>query len=534
MVYREHGMWEILEVLRRAHRGEKLKAISRSTGRSRNTVKRYLAAAEELGWRSGSVEPDERLAARVVAKLRPGPRNDSPGETEQLLLQHNDTLQAWLQGDTEDRHPLTLAKCHDLLSRRGVEVTYTSLYRFAVKHCGFGAKRTTVRMADVAPGELAEVDFGRLGLIRDCLLERRRVLHALVVTLVHSRHQYVHLTHSQKLTDLIEGLEDAWEFFGGVAARAVIDNLRAAISRPDRYDPIFNRVFDEYSLHRGFVIDPAPVAHPTGKPHVERQVPFVRDNFFRGEQFLGRDHAQREVIRWCLGKAGLRIHGTTRKRPFEVFEAIEKPALKPIVAERFDPPRWGKVKIHPDHHIRFGRALYSAPTRYIGKEIDVRADSRLVRIYCNGELIKTHPVQEPGGRHTDYDDYPKEKTPYAMRNPDYMISLARGRGPNIGVFMTRLLEGDFPWSRLRQAQKLIRLVDKYSAGVIESATRRALGFDLINVARLEQIVLRGLDRDDDDTVTSDPPGKLVQGALRFLREPSSFTHDKEDPDHGDS
>ena len=111
MVYREHGMWEILEVLRRAHRGEKLKAISRSTGRSRNTVKRFLAAAEELGWRSDSVEPDERLAAGVLAKLRPGPRIDSPGETEQLLLQHRETLRAWLQGDTEDRHPLTLTKC---------------------------------------------------------------------------------------------------------------------------------------------------------------------------------------------------------------------------------------------------------------------------------------------------------------------------------------------------------------------------------------------------------------------------------------
>ena len=127
MVYREHGMWEILEVLRRAHRGEKLKAISRSTGRSRNTVKRFLAAAEELGWRSDSIEPDERLAAGVLAKLRPGPRIDSPGETEQLLLQHRETLRAWLQGDTEDHRPLTLTKCHDLLSRRGVKVTYSSL-----------------------------------------------------------------------------------------------------------------------------------------------------------------------------------------------------------------------------------------------------------------------------------------------------------------------------------------------------------------------------------------------------------------------
>jgi hypothetical protein len=314
----------------------------------------------------------------------------------------------------------------------------------------------------------------------------------------------------------------------------VVDNLRAAICKPDRYDPIFNRTFEEYGRHRGFVIDPAPPAMATGKPHVERQVPYVRESFFRGETFLGRDHAQREVIRWCLGKAGQRIHGTIRKRPLEVFEAVERPALNPLAGERFDPPRWHDVKVHPDHHIRYGCALYSVPTRYIGKQVTVRGDSRLVRIYLAGQLIKTHPTQPRGGRNTDYSDYPKEKTPYAMRNANYMIHLARRRGKSIGVFMTRLLDGDFPWAKLRQAQKLVRLTDKYGARALDSACRRALGFELINVHRVEQIVLRGLDRDDDEAAAL--RGKLVQGSLRFLRQPDSFTHSatREEDSDGDS
>ena len=533
MAYREHGMWEVLEVLRRAHRGEKLKAIARSTGRSRNTVRRYLTAARDLDWRAGEAEPDESLAARVWARLRPGPSQTDASETARLLQPQRSQIQRWLGGETDDGRPLTLTKVHELLERHGLGVTYSSLYRFAVEHCGFGEKSTTVRVADVAPGELAEIDFGRLGLIRDGLLERRRVLWALIVTLVYSRHQYVHLTHSQKLEDLIGGLEDAWESFGGVTARVVLDNVRAAICKADRYDPIFSRIFEEYSRYRGFVIDPAPPAMATGKPHVERQVPFVRESFFRGETFLGRDHAQREVIRWCLDKAGRRIHGTTRKRPLEVFEAIEQAALRPLAGERFDPPRWDKVKVHPDHHIRFGYALYSVPDPYVRKEVDVRADSRIVRIYYAGELIKTHQARPPGGRSTDYADYPKEKTGYAMRDPHFMIGLARRRGPNLAAFMIRLLEGDFPWARLRQAQKLIRLADKYGAHTLDSACRRALSFELINVHRVEQIVLRGLDRDDDDAALTPSPGKLIQGSLRFLRQADSFSHNpnqQEDPD----
>ena len=377
-------------------------------------------------------------------------------------------------------------------------------------------------MADVEPGELAEVDFGRLGLVPDPATARRRVLHALIVTLVYSRHQYVHVTTSQRIADLIDGLEDAWEYFGGVVARVVLDNLRAAVTKADRYDPIFQRTFEEYAAHRGFVIDAALPRHATGKPHVERQVQYVREGFFRGEDWHDVAHVQREAIRWSTELAGQRIHGSICEQPIVRFE-VEKTALLPLQAARFDPPTWARCKVHPDHHVQFERAIYSVPTRHVGKQVWVRGDRKLVRVFVDGELVKTHPRKPPGGRSTDYDDYPKELATYAMRDPQRLIQDGRRQGKHVGRFLERLLSGTFPWAHLRQAQRLLRLGNKYGRERLDAACRRALHFDLIHVGRVERIIESGF---DGDKARNAPRGQLVLvPAARFLRPATSFTHE---------
>jgi transposase len=529
MAYHEVAMWEILTVLERLTRRESKTAIARATGHSRSTVRRYERVARELGWTPDREVPTdglEPLAAEIGRRVHPASDRDA-GEIEAQLLPQLEQIQQWLTPPPNERRGLRLTKVHQLLTRHGLVVAYSSLYRFAVKHCDFGARgRVTVRMADVAPGELAETDFGRLGLVWDPDTQRRRTAWALIVVLPASRHQYVHITFTQTVAAVIHGLEDAWVFFGGVVRRLVLDNLRAAITKADRYDPIFQRTFEEYARHRGFVIDPAPVREPTGKPHVERGVPYVRENFFRGETWRDLAHVQASAITWCRETAGLRIHGTTRQQPLALFETLERAALLPLVKERFDPPRWARCTVHPDHHISFDKAIYSVPTRFLHRKVWVRGDRTLVRIYANQELIKTHPTQPPGGRSTDHTDYPEALTAYTLRDPQRIIRQAEAHGTHIGRFAADLLAGTFPWAKLRQAQRLLRLGDKYGWSRLDDACQRALAFELLNVKRVETILRLDLDQAE----SSPPSGEArvfvlrPQPTPRFARAAESFAH----------
>ena len=109
MAYLEHGMWEVLDVLRRIHQGEKIRSIARSTQRSRRAIRRYLHIAKELGWVPGEVAPDEVLAAEVLIRLKPGPLTEG-SESEKLLTSHLLQLKAWLSPDNAYKRGLTLTK----------------------------------------------------------------------------------------------------------------------------------------------------------------------------------------------------------------------------------------------------------------------------------------------------------------------------------------------------------------------------------------------------------------------------------------
>ncbi len=522
MAFREVDMWEVLQILRRLGRGESRSAIKRATGADRKTIRNYESIALELGWNAESDrEPTEELAGAVFVRVRPGP-GVSQTPTERLLAPLRSQLKQWLT-DEPGSPSLLLTKVHQLITRQGVDVGYSSLRRYAAKHCGYhDRRRVTVRMAGCQPGEVAEIDFGQLGRIFDPITGRNRVLHALIVTLVYSRHQYVHVTHSQKLPSVIEGLENAWRYFGGVPRRVIVDNMKTAVVKADRYLPDFNRIFEEYAAHCGFVIDAAVPRHPQGKPHVERNVQYVRGNFFQGEQWGDREQVQEAAIRWCTETAGLRTHGTTGKKPLVVFRETEQPAMLPVPAERFDTPVWAEHKVHPDHHISFQKSAYSVPTRYIGQQVTVRGDSRLVRIYHNGQVIKTHQRQKPGHRSTDYADYPAELTPYTLRDPKRLIQTAGGHGPHVGRFMSGLLSGDFPWAKIRQGQALLRLAKKYGALRCDQACRRALAFGLDNVKRVEKIIVQDLAC--EPLPADSGPAQIVQMPLRFERDAGSFAH----------
>jgi hypothetical protein len=511
-------MFEVKVVLERVGRGDSRSEIERTTGHARKTIGRIVKRAEALGWRPG--EPVSMELAGAVARAGGVARDRPPGDSEAVLAPHQERIRAWLTPSATEKRGLRLAKVHALLEREGVRVPYSSLHRFAVARCGFSDhRRVTVRLPDPSPGVFGQIDFGRLGPIPDGD-DRPRLLWGLNVVLPASRHQFVHVTFSQRVSDLIDGLEDAWAFFGGVPQLLIVDNLKAAVVKADRYEPLFNRAFEAYARHRGFTIDATRVRDPRGKPHVERSIQYVRESFFRGEAWRDRAHVQGDAQRWCLETAGTRVHGTTRQRPLAVFEAVERAALQPLTAERYDPPTWSEHMVHRDHTIVVDKGLYTLPTRFIGKTVLVEGTRALLRVYCDHELIKTHQRVPPGGRSIDHHDYPSERGAYTMRDPEHLIAQADEIGAATGAFARALLEGPAPWAKLRQAQALLRLASKYGPERLEVACERANAFDVRNTKRVEDILLQDLRAPQADAI--EPPAPAAPA--RFARPNHAFRH----------
>ena len=514
MAYREVPRMEIGEVIRRWQAGQSRRQIAASTGLSRDTVAKYLAAAVSEGIVQEGPVPGEEQLSRLAAIGQVGPRQVAT-PSDDLLEPWADQIYQWI---TADR--LQMTRIHELLAARGCSVSYQSLRRFITRRNWRKPSKTTVRMADTPPGEVAEADFGRLGLVPDPATGRRKLVWAMLIVLCHSRHSFLWPMHSQKLPDVIAGLEATWAFFSGMPKYLVIDNFPAAVVGPDPLHPRLSRGFLEYAQHRGFFIDPARVRHPRDKPKVERGVPYARERFFKGADFDGLAHLRAEAPQWCLQVAGMRIHGTTRRQPLVVFQEEEHHTLLPWDGVPYEIADWRTVKVHPDYHVQCQLALYSVPSSTCppGQEVEVRLDSKLVRIYHKGRLIKVHQRQPEGGRSTDVDDYPATVSRYTTRAPDHIKGEAAKLGPAVDQFAQRLFEGPLPWARIRQGHKLLRLGERYTPQRLDAACQRALEVDLIDVRRLERILVQALEQD------ATPQLPLPAPTGRFARPGSVFAH----------
>jgi transposase len=509
---------QIKEVLRRWLReDEGLRSIALGAGVDRKTARRYVDAAVGLGLdREGSENQlTDELIGQVCEIVRPS-RPNGHGASWELLATHEGEIKAWVDKD------LTVAKIGDLLTRRGLVVPERTLQRFCAERCGAGhSTTTTVRVADGDPGRELQADFGRMGIMFDPHTEKRRVVHALIVVAVWSRHMFVWLSFGQTTSDVIAGLEAAWTFFGGVFPILIPDNLSPVVTKADAIEPRFNDTFFEYAQSRGFLIDAARVRHPKDKPRVERQVPHVRRRFFAGEEFVDLAEAQRRAETWCATGAGMRIHGTTRCRPAEEFVTTEQGLLLPAPVAPYDIPVYSNPKVHRDHHVEVARAIYSVPGNLIGQTLLARADRSVVKLYANGQLIKVHPRQAPGGRVTDAADLPEERTAYALRDIGHLINIGRSHGSAIGIYVEAVLDHPLPWTKMRQAYRLLGLVKKWGPKRVERACAKALEAEVINVNLIARMIERATEAETHD---APPKPTIVQG--RFLRDTSEFTASK--------
>jgi hypothetical protein len=254
----------------------------------------------------------------------------------------------------------------------------------------------------------------------------------------------VWLSHSQALDAVIAGFDAAWEFFGGVFAAVIPDNMATIVDDADATDPRLNQGFVEYAQWAGFFVGPARVRAPQDKARVERNVRFLRDSFWDGEAFVDLAEAQAAVEEWCRVRAGLGTHGTTGAQPAVMFATHEATVLAAAPAGRYDLPIYRDSKVARDHHVQIAKALYSVPGGLIGQTVAAQAGSKLVKIYARGVLVKTHARVPVGHRSTDAEDLPAERTIYALGDFDRLIADAAAHGPAVGAFAKAVLDHSLP------------------------------------------------------------------------------------------
>jgi transposase len=483
MAYREVTVIETTEVLRQWLAGAKTKRIARRLGLDPKTVRRYVRAAADCELAPGmdaAALTEERLAA-VLTKLRGG--GERPyGETWQSCLEQREFIAARL------KEGLRLSRIRRLLAGKGVMLAPATLYRFATAELGYGRGAATVPVTDGPPGEEIELDTGWMTLLEPDTKGRRRRFRAWIFTPRLSRYRFVYPCFGETTASAIEACEAAWAFYGGVFAVVIPDNTSAIVSKADPLEPRLVGAFLEYSQARGFVVDPTRVRRPTDKARVERSVSYARDDCFAGERLASIEQARVRGLVWCREEAGMRRHSRTQRRPREHFEAVEAQALRPAPTAPYDVPLWATPKVARDQLAQIARALYSLPTRWVGKRLSARADRSTVRFYDGAVLVKTHPRKAPGERSIDPSDYPPHKTPYALRDVAFLEREAHRHGEAIGALARTLLEGPLPWTRMRRVYALLGLAKRYGDHRVEEVCRLALAADLTDVHRIKRML----------------------------------------------
>jgi transposase len=470
MARRAFEMIDVIEVLEHWHGGRPKIVVAASLGVDPKTVRKYVAPAEAAGLVPGGPRLSRAEWAVLVADWFPELVDAKVRSlTFGAINAHRERIRTMLATNT-------VSTVHQRLrDEHGLTASIASFRRYVTIEFPerVAASKVTVSRPEVAPGEEAQIDYGFLGNWFDPIAERVRRVWAFVMVLACSRHMFVRPVLRMDQRAWVVAHVEAFAFFEGAPARLVPDNLRTGVDRADLYDPKLNRAYGELAAHYGCLIDPARAGKPKDKPRVERQMPYVRDSFWRGRVWAGETDMQTAAVGWCADVAGRRQHRSLEgATPAVVFAAVEADALLMLPPTPFELARWTTPKVGPDCHIKVGKVLYSVPWRFIGRTVDAREGDRTVEVFVDGTVVKTWARVERG-KQTDYGDYPPEKVAFFMRTPVWCRRKANELGPNVAELIGALLEINV-LHRLRSAQGVLGLADRYGVDRLDAACRRAI------------------------------------------------------------
>jgi transposase len=511
MSNRRFEMYEYRQVIHRMRMGESDRTIAQTKLIGRNKCGRIRVIAGQQGWlaKGFPLPGDEVLAEALEQKKQ---QDDNPTH-QSLSRTHEEQIRKWVEGK------VSMTTIHQaLVDQFGFAGSYSSVRRLVAKLQLHQPEATCI--LDFAPGEAAQVDFGKGPNLTDVFTGKTFSTWIFVMTLCFSRHQYAEMVADQKVSTWLACHRRAFEFFNGAPAKVIIDNAKCAITKACFRDPEVQRSYGELAEGYGFLISPCPPRDPKKKGRVESGVKYLKNRFVPLRQFRSLADANGQLQKWVMETAGNRNHGTTREKPLTLFAESEKHLLKPLPDVPVELAAWSQVKLHGNCHVQFEKAYYSAPFTLIHRNLWLKATDNTVKLYHDLKLVAIHPrLKKPGARSTVDEHMPPEAIAYKLQDPQWCLRQAEVIGPGCHQLIQTLFS-DRVLDNLRAAQGIVRLGKKYGAARLESACQRALHFDNPRYRTVKEILRMGLDQVplQDDRSVEVPLPSVYTVAGRFLRQ----------------
>ena len=523
----------MIDVILSLHRkGWSQRRIATELEINRETVARYLkqarAAPKPAIAPSGSDSPEPAPKPAIAPpgsdSLEIAPNADVPPLTS---ASDDGSRARGRPSDCEPWRDIIQSKCNQGLSAQRIYQDLTSEHSFGGSY--YTVRRFVRRLEPVQelpfrrlecePGDEAQVDFGTGAPVITPDGKRHRT-HVFRIVLSHSRKAYSEAVYRQTTDDFLRCIENAFRHFGGAPRRLVLDNLKAAVKKADWFDPELNPKVRSFAEYYGFVFWPTRPRTPRHKGKVEKGIDYVQSNALKARRFTRLEEQNAFLLDWELTVADTRIHGTTRRQVGKHFADVERAALVPLPLTPFPSFHEGRRTVHRDGHVEVKRAYYAAPPEYLAREVWVRWDSRLVRIFNDRmEQIALHPRKEPGGF----------STPPEFIDPKKISGVEKGAAWLLRRVTTRLGPKSTAWAEamiqargvegVRVLLGLLSLSGRHPTSAIEQACEIAQGYGEYRLRTIRALLKRQAPKQELLPFVSDHP------MIRPMSEYGQFVHD---------
>lgn len=466
------------ELVRLRRTGASARGIVRALRMGACTERRYRALLARAGLLDGpamELPTLEAVRAAVDAALPPPGARAQPSTVAPWLPRIEELFDKGLSARaTFDR--LRLESSGEAGPFRGSYSAIKRAYRQLRRARGVQKDDVAIPV-ETAPGECAQVDFGYAGKLLDPCRGVLRRAWVFVMVLCHSRHMFVRLVWDQRTETWLDLHRQAFEAFGGSVAVLVPDNTRRAVLRaawgidgPAELE----RSYRELARHYGCRIEPSPPGAPWTKGKAEAAVKYVKRNALAGREGEPFDDVQAALARWNREVASVRVHGGTGRRPIEVFERDERPALRALPGKPCEMAIWKRAKVHPDGHVAFREQLFSVPWRLTGEAVWLRACSRALKVFHDDQCVTVH--ERSGRRRTTIDEhFPEDRRELRTRGRPQWEARAATVGPETLTFIRAVFDEDSVVSNLRRVQALVTLLERHPRQVAEVVSGQIQG-----------------------------------------------------------